>query len=203
MDIEWECLTRPDCLDEGLISLMLEAHCVQVRLGLESGSQRILDHLQKRASVEDYKCTAAILNRLKMFWSAYVMVGTPEEKLEDIQMTIALIERTQPGFITISRFVPLPGTPLYREIEREGRRIDWTRENNMCIDSCYSRHISAEIFRTIMERLGEYADDYNKRHSDGHSWRDRRLRDGYEGDNPNAGGAVHADNHARSSFRGL
>jgi hypothetical protein len=89
--------------------------------------------------------------------------------------------------------VPLPGTPLYREIEKEGQRIDWTRENNMCIDSCYSRHIPADVFRTVMERLGEYATDYNKSHSDGHSWRDRRLRDGYEEDNPNAGGAVPAD----------
>ncbi len=176
-DIEWECLTRPDSLDEGLVSLMMEARCVQLRLGLESGSQRVLDRLQKRASVENYERTAAILNRLKIFWSAYVMVGTPDETLQDIRMTIELIERTQPGFVTLSRFVPLPGTPVYREIERQSRGIDWRRENNMCIDSGYTRHIPPDDFRALMEGLVEYAAEYNKHHGGDGSVMDRRMKD--------------------------
>jgi hypothetical protein len=110
-----------------------------------------------------------------MFWSAYVMFGVPEETVKDIRMTMEMLERLQPSFITAARFSPLPGTPMYEEIARSGRKVDWVMENNMCIGPCYCRHIPEPQFHDLMERILEYVADYNRRHSNGSTSRDRRI----------------------------
>jgi radical SAM superfamily enzyme YgiQ (UPF0313 family) len=175
LGIAWECLTRADCVDEELVSVMAEANCAQMRLGLESGSPRVLEYLGKNASVSDYEKAASILNNKGMFWSAYFLFGVPEETRDDIEMTLRLIERIRPPFITVARFVPLPGTRLYRDAEALGGTIDWTKQNNMSIDRSYSRHISDESFQEIMESLFAYAADYNRRQAQQGGWKDRRF----------------------------
>jgi radical SAM superfamily enzyme YgiQ (UPF0313 family) len=175
LSIAWECLTRADCIDEELVSMMADANCAQIRLGLESGSPRILEYLGKNASVSDYERAASILNNRGMFWSAYFLFGVPEETQDDIEMTLRLIERLRPPFITVARFVPLPGTRLYRDAKAVVGTIDWTKQNNMCIDRSYSRHISDESFQKTMEFLFEYAADYNRRQSQRGGWKDRRF----------------------------
>ena len=176
LGITWECLTRADWLDDELVKLMLDSNCVQIRLGLESGSPRILKSMQKGVSLEDYERAASILNYRGMFWSAYLMFGVPEETVDDIKMTIDMIERLQPSFITVARFVPLPGTPLFKETADLHRDIDWRWQNNMCIEQSYSRSIPPAQFQEIMQWVFEYAAKYNQARSDGDSWRDRRLR---------------------------
>ncbi len=200
LDISWECLTRADWLDDELIAHMMEAGCVQIRLGLESGSSRILSAMQKDVTLEEYERAASMLNRRHMFWSAYLMFGMPEESIADIRMTIEMVERLQPSFITVARFVPLPGSPIYEEVTQLGRQIDWRRQNNMCLEQSYSRHIPPEEFQQIMEWVFEYAEKYNQARSDGYSWRDRRLRSNSE---PRYGSVTREQNAAGELRAGL
>lgn len=178
--ISWECLTRPDCLDEELVLRMRESGCSQIRLGIETGSQRILEYMRKDTTIADYQKAADTLNHLNMYWSAYLMFGVPEENFEDIHMTLDLVERIQPSFITVSRYVPLPGTPMYKDVRLMGKEVDWQYQNNKCIDQAYSKYISTEKFQEIMQWLGEYAANYNRRRADGNAYTDRRLKTGFE-----------------------
>jgi len=175
LGIAWECLTRADCIDDELVKIMAEANCEQIRLGLESGSPRVLKYLGKNGSVSDYEKAASILNHQELFWSAYFIFGVPEETEDDIEMTLRLIERLQPPFITVARFAPLPGTRLYRDAKSLVGTIDWTKQNNMCLDRSYSRHISNESFQKIMQSLFEYAAEYNRKQAQRGGWKDRRL----------------------------
>jgi radical SAM superfamily enzyme YgiQ (UPF0313 family) len=136
--------------------------------------------MRKDTTIACYQKAADILNRLGMYWSAYLMFGVPEENYEDIHLTLNLVERMQPSFITVSRYVPLPGTPMYKDVRLLGKEVDWQCQNNKCIDQSYSRHISTEKFREIMQWLGEYAAAYNRRRTDGSSHTDRRLKTGFE-----------------------
>lgn len=180
LGVKWECLTRPDCLDDELVGLMMEANCSQIRLGIESGSEKILKYMQKQSTITDYKRAAKLLSRHGMYWSAYIMFGVPEETLDSIWMTINLIEQIQPSFITLSRYTPLPGTQMYQDVKALGMEVDWKSQNNLCFDQSYSRHISSLKFRDLMERIGEYAADYNRRHADGVISTDKRLKGGFE-----------------------
>jgi len=180
LDVQWECLTRPDCLDQELVELMQEAGCVQVRLGLESGSPAMLEYMRKEATIETYERAARILAHCDMFWSAYLMFGLPEETMDDMRMTLDLVERLRPDFITVSRYVPLPGTPMFKDVLAMGHDVNWLQQNNRCYDQSYTRHVSADRFRRFMEDIGDFAQDYNRRRSRERNRSDRRLADGFE-----------------------
>jgi anaerobic magnesium-protoporphyrin IX monomethyl ester cyclase len=180
LGVSWECLTRPDCLDDELIGIMMAANCVQVRLGLESGSQRVLKYMRKDITVSEYQRAADLLERHGLFWSAYLMFGVPEDTVEDIQATLELAERLQPSFITVARYVPLPGTPMYKDVQRQTGTVDWKCQNNKALGPSYSRHIPTRDFQRLMERIGSFAESYNRRHAEGARQTDRRLKSGFE-----------------------
>ena len=181
-DIKWECLTRLDLIDEEMVEYMQDANCNQFRVGIESGSQRILDYLKRDITIEKIERVAEILNKKHAYWSAYFMFGTPEETTDDINKTLQFIEKIQPSFITLSRYVPLPGTELYREIIRTSPslKINWKNQDNRCVDECYSRHIEPKHFKKIMNDVARFALSYNRQHSDGTMKRDLRLVSDFE-----------------------
>lgn len=174
LGIGWECLTRADLLDKDLLDLMVKANCQQIRIGIESGSPRMLQYMGKDTSVEDYERAADLLNSRGVYWSAYVMMGLPEERLEDIQMTLDLLVQLRPSFVTVSRFVPLPGTVWYKDVLSSGASIDWRHQNNMCVAQSYSRHIPAPVFEQLIRAAFQFTEDYNARNAKVHG-PDRRI----------------------------
>ena len=138
--VQWECLTRPDLLDEELAGKMAAAGCVTVRLGVESGSPRILRHMNKHVSLDAVRRAAQILNRLDMYWSAYILIGTPHETPESVRQTVAFVKEIDPPFVTLARFAPIPGSGLYEELAERGMigpEIDWSMECNQRLRSHY------------------------------------------------------------------
>lgn len=115
--LPWGCATRIDLLNEEVISRMKDARCIQVDLGVESGSDRILKVLKKNTTNAEIKRTFAMLNKHKMRTFATLMVGSPGETREDIMQTKELLKEIRPNFTHISWFTPFPGTEAYRLLE--------------------------------------------------------------------------------------
>lgn len=113
-DITWICITRADLIDDELLSTMCAAGCVEVHIGAESGSQRILDRMNKRTTVEtNFKAIQKIKNA-GILAKIYLMYGYPGETIEDIDDTKRFFIAAKPDKFTLSRFSFTPGSAIWR-----------------------------------------------------------------------------------------
>jgi len=167
LDIKWECTTRPDLVNEEVISMMKNAGCTTVRIGIESGSERILNEIRKDLSLKEIKAAARILNRHNLYWAAYFMFGLPSETKEDIEKTLALIDEIDPPFVTMARYTPIPGSEMYEALVGEGRiresEADWGQWSNQWLQKSFTKAMSQEQFREIMGDVARRIDEHNRR----------------------------------------
>jgi anaerobic magnesium-protoporphyrin IX monomethyl ester cyclase len=164
VNITWTCLTRADRLDPELIDLMKEAGCYQVFLGLESGSDRQLELMKKKITTADGRKAAKLLNEKKMFWSALMMVGLPEETEEEIMQTWSYLAEIKPSEIVFSVFAPFPGTELYAHTKSLGLLddlVDWSTVETKSPMNAFVTRIDKQRFQAIYKDLSAWADHWN------------------------------------------
>lgn len=113
-DVTWICITRSDMLDTELLTSMKSAGCVEVHIGVESGSQRVLDLMNKRTTVEtNFRAIQSIKNA-GMLSKIYLMHGYPGETETDIAATKQFVIDAKPDKFTISQFTFIPGSAIWR-----------------------------------------------------------------------------------------
>jgi radical SAM superfamily enzyme YgiQ (UPF0313 family) len=115
--IPFECITRAERLNDGILQLLKEAGCYRIWIGAESGSQKIIDAMDRRVDVEVVQQAIQKANQLEIETGTFIMLGYPGEHEEDIQMTIDHLKRSNPTHYTITVAYPIKGTSLYSEIE--------------------------------------------------------------------------------------
>jgi len=120
IDIRWNCEIRADLIDPDLLPLMRRAGCRQVLIGVESGSQRILDLVRKDIKVEDTVRACRLLKENGIEIYAMMVNGLPTETEEDIQATERLLKEIRPEFTEFLVYTPYPGTPLFEEAVERG-----------------------------------------------------------------------------------
>lgn len=111
LDLSWFCNARVQITPE-IAEAMARAGCHQVYLGFESGDQRVLDGIQKGATVARLELGAQHLANVGIARSVGFVIGLPSDTDETIEQTIALALRVRPERVQFTRFTPLPGTPL-------------------------------------------------------------------------------------------
>lgn len=119
--IVWMAQISPKVVDEELLTMMKEAGCVHVEYGFESGSQRILDMMNKKTNVEQNKKVAMLTKKVGLRFQGNFIVGYHGETEDDFNQTICFIKDTRPNNISLNLFMPLPGTEIYNKIKREGK----------------------------------------------------------------------------------
>ena len=95
---KWSSFLRCQSITREMAALMKETGCKIVFCGIESGSQKILDIMNKKARVEDYKRGMEILNEYGIMSTASLIVGFPGETYETFMETFNFIEETKPTF---------------------------------------------------------------------------------------------------------
>lgn len=124
--IVWMAQISTNAVDEELLSIMRKSGCIHVEYGFESGSQRILDLMNKKASVERNKKVSFLTKKSGLRFQGNFIVGYPGETEEDFNKTILFIKKTRPNNISLNLFMPLPGTQIYKRLERENRlKSNW------------------------------------------------------------------------------
>ncbi len=124
--IVWMAQISPKVADSDLLSMMKDAGCVHVEYGFESGSQRILDLMNKKANVERNKEVALLTKKSGLRFQGNFIVGYPGETEEDFNKTMSFIKETRPNNIALNIFMPLPGTEIYKKLKEEGKlRSNW------------------------------------------------------------------------------
>jgi len=116
INVSWACETRVSNLSEDLLRLMSAAGCKAVYLGVESGSQMVLDKLNKGITTEEIEDTVNSCNKFGMKAYCSLIVGTPGEDYEDYLLTKNLMDRLKPHTYGFNVFVGIPDSPLYQHI---------------------------------------------------------------------------------------
>ncbi|MEM7040550.1 MAG: radical SAM protein, partial [Bacteroidota bacterium] len=119
LEIKYECITRADRMNEEVIDLLEQTGCFRVWIGAESGSQRILDAMDRRVTVEKVGEMIRKTQEQGMQAGTFIMLGYPGETEEDIEKTIGHLVYSDPDLFTITVAYPITGTPFYTEIERD------------------------------------------------------------------------------------
>tara|TARA_B100000686_G_scaffold355395_1_gene474761 strand:+ start:818 stop:2257 length:1440 start_codon:yes stop_codon:yes gene_type:complete len=124
LDMPWKCEARTDHLDEEIAELMKQTNCNRVKLGFESGSDRILKEIQKDETTEDMKVGAKLLRDAGVPFTAYFMAGFPGETDDDVRQTIELAKEIQADYYVLSILSPYYGTKLYFDLMDMGYELD-------------------------------------------------------------------------------
>lgn len=162
--LTWGCQVRADLFNEDTGRLMKKAGCVQVDIGVESGSPKVLKALKKGETVEQVIRTFDICRRLKLSPLAMFLVGCPEETWEDVEQTKALLRRIKPSFAEFYYLIPYPGSELYRQALENGWLVDRSYEGHGMVD-----HPVMEINFTLEEQIRIRAEYFKMM-----SWRNLR-----------------------------
>jgi len=128
--ISWGCETRVDNLDQELLTLMHRAGCRGIFFGVESGSQRILDHLCKGTTLEQIEAAFDDCRRLGIRTYASFLFGLPEETETEMLDTIKFSRRLQSSNQGFNIFLGFPYSKLYAQLQEE-ELFDFVDESGM------------------------------------------------------------------------
>ena len=103
---------------------MAEAGCERVKIGFESGSDRILKQVQKLETKEEMLIGAEMLKKAGVPFSAYFMVGFPGETDDDVRQTIDFAKKIEADYYSLSVLAPYYGTELYKQLIKSGHALD-------------------------------------------------------------------------------
>lgn len=140
--IPFECITRAERLTDEVLQLLKEAGCSRIWIGAESGSQKIVDAMDRRVNINVVKAAIQKTNALGVETGTFIMVGYPGEEEEDIYETVRYLKAANPTHFTITVAYPIKGTSLYNEIEKNITiQPDWKTTTDRDIDfkRTYSR----------------------------------------------------------------
>lgn len=123
LGLSWVCSARVDQVSREALQMMKGCGCHLLRLGVESGSQELLDEVKKGIRVEQTRKVFGWCREFKLDTHAHLMVGLPGESRETLEQTGKLIRELNPSLVTIGILTPYPGTPLFENLSQQSPQI--------------------------------------------------------------------------------
>ncbi len=121
-------------LEDGLMQSLSESGCETVWVGAESGSQRILDAMDKGTTVAQIRQATRVLKDHRIKVGYFLQFGYPGESKKDIDATINLVIEQMPDEIGISVSYPLPGTKFYENVKSQLlEKQNWTDSDDLAV----------------------------------------------------------------------
>lgn len=114
--IPFECISRADRLSPRVMDTLAELGCFRLWIGSESGSQRILDAMERGVTVEEVRVAVALAKARGIQTGIFLMWGYSGEDLEDIEATIDHVKRSDPDVFFTTVSYPIKGTPYFGEV---------------------------------------------------------------------------------------
>lgn len=113
ININWDCNTRVDLVDEELLRKMKAAGCNSIKVGIETGNERALKLINKRTTFSQAREAAKLFRKVGIHWTGYFMMGLPSETKEEVYQTLKFMKELKPDFASFSVYEPFPGTELF------------------------------------------------------------------------------------------
>jgi len=164
--IKWLCETRVNNLDEDILKIMHRAGCNNLYLGLESGSQRILDYLKKDINVEQAEEVLRLCIKIGINTYGSFITGVPTETEEDRKKTQDFINKGLLNSYSINVFVGIPKSLLYEETLKcnlyeyiDDRGLVYLKGHNDLVDKYYNGNVLAKIPNKFCKDKYDYIND--------------------------------------------
>ena len=129
LQLKWSALSRVDTVDSELLDYMVASGCIEIKFGMESGSELLLKDMRKNTTQDKIVQAIDITNAAGIESKVFVIHGYPGENMETTQETMDLLGRlgSKLSRVSLFRFVPLPGTQVYNQPSIRGthHRSDW------------------------------------------------------------------------------
>jgi len=126
--------SRADLMTEETVQALKRAGCAEVWMGVESGSQAVLDSMDKGLRVSEVADARQRLKQAGIRACYFLQFGYPGETWRDIQQTIALVRLTRPHDVGVSVSYPLPNTRFYEKVRAQlGPKRNWTDSDDLCV----------------------------------------------------------------------
>lgn len=148
--------SRADLMTDEAVRGLKDAGCIEVWLGAESGSQKILDAMDKGITVDQIVDARQRLKRAGIRACFFIQLGYPGETFDDILRTQRLVREQIPDNIGVSIAYPLPGTPFHARVRVElGAKANWMDSDDLAMmfqgtyDSAFYRRLHALLHREL------------------------------------------------------
>jgi anaerobic magnesium-protoporphyrin IX monomethyl ester cyclase len=146
--------TRADLISERMAQALQQAGCGEAWLGAESGSQKVLNAMNKGTTVGEIQTAHARLKAVGIRVGFFIQLGYLEEELSDILATRALIDSTVPDDVGVSVSYPLPGTKFYEQVKAQlGTKTRW--QESADLEMMFHGAYTSEFYRAVRNLLHE------------------------------------------------
>lgn len=168
LSLRFKIQSRADLLlQEQYVSALAAAGCENVWMGAESGSQAVLDAMDKGITVEQIHAATRSLKEHGIHPSFFIQFGYPGETRQDIRKTVNMINTLLPHSIGISVSYPLPGTVFYERVKQQlHEKANWTDSDELHL--MFRNHFRPEFYK----QLHHFVHRSHRRNMALHYWRE-------------------------------
>jgi anaerobic magnesium-protoporphyrin IX monomethyl ester cyclase len=144
--------SRADLMEEITVRALRAAGCAEIWMGVESGSQAILNAMDKGLRLSSILAARYRLLDAGIRACYFLQLGYPGETWARLQETIAFVRSTRPDDIGVSLSYPLPGTVFYRRVQSQlGSKRNWTDSDDLCV--MFQAAYSTDFYRAVRDAL--------------------------------------------------
>jgi anaerobic magnesium-protoporphyrin IX monomethyl ester cyclase len=161
--------SRCDLMTREAVADLKRAGCGEVWMGAESGSQRILDAMEKDIAVHQIAQARENLRRHGIRTGLFLQFGYPGENWQDIEATLSMVRKVRPDDVGISVTYPLPGTKLHHIVSAElGKKTNWTDSGDLSM--MFRGTFSTALYRALARAIHLEIRDPDNRPSVATAW---------------------------------
>src|ERR1700689_2538758 len=152
--------SRVDLMSRKTVRALRRAGCAEAWMGVESGSQKILDAMEKGTHVEQFAIARKNLQDEGIRACYFLQFGYPGETWEDIQKTVEMVRATRPDDIGVSVSYPLPGTKFFERVKMQiGQKTNWSDSEDLSM--MFQGAYTDEFYRALHDALHAQVDASN------------------------------------------
>jgi radical SAM superfamily enzyme YgiQ (UPF0313 family) len=154
--LPFECISRADRLNEPVIDALAEMGCTRLWIGAESGSQRILDAMKRKADVADVQAKSKMLQAKGIQVGMFIMLGYDGEDVSDIEATVEHLKRSNPDVFLTTVAYPIKGTKYHEAVsDRVYSGLHWAErtDRDLGVQGRYSRRFYEHATRWMVNEV--------------------------------------------------
>jgi anaerobic magnesium-protoporphyrin IX monomethyl ester cyclase len=158
--VPFKIQSRADLMTGSTVGALQRAGCAEVWMGVESGSQKVLDAMQKGLRVKEVFSAREYLRVHSIQACFFLQFGYPGESWEDILTTVELVRSTRPDDVGISFSYPLPGTRFHERVrEQMGVKHNWRDSDDLCV--MFHGAYTNKFYRAIRDAIHAEVNSWN------------------------------------------
>lgn len=154
--IPFECISRADRLNEEIVKTLAEMGCFRLWNGSESGSQKILDAMDRKVKVKDVQEKTHLLQKYGIETGMFIMLGYEGETIDDLEETVEHLKISNPDLFLTTVAYPIKGTKYYAEVESRvlaDRGWENRSDRDLTVAGRYSRRFYSYATRWMVSEV--------------------------------------------------